>query len=53
MEDACDVIEVVGFTEGPEKTGGDFVADGDYVHGKAVAGEGVASFERVVVDFPG
>lgn len=52
MENTCDVVEVVCFAEGPEETTCDFVADGYYVHGDAVAGEGVTGFERVIVDFP-
>jgi len=53
VKESCDVVEVVSFAEGPEEACCDLVADGDDVHGETVAGEGVAGFKCVVVDFPG
>ena len=52
MQKTSDVVEVVCFAEGPEEALGDFIANGDDVHGEPVRGEGVAHFEGVVIETP-
>ena len=44
MQEACDVVEIIRLAKRPEKTGSDFIADGDDFNGHAVGGEGVAYF---------